>query len=217
MHPNKSLLLKKMNELILAYADDVVPVDRNIIVNFFKERNIPCRKDYIDFLARFGGNYSYFFRSEGSGYDCTFQEISEIYLEEPPEEMPSNDYALISNHTFADFYFIEYSTGHICQPYSDNEGNWTYEYYSYKDIDSFLWCQLYYTYYKNFTTEIIHHLTDAELNKFFIDYHDYLLVGFPDCTAGNYFKDNRIYGHSSNTNIIREYILSDEFLRKLYK
>lgn len=215
MHPNKSLLLKKMNELILAYADDVVPVNRNIIVNFFKERNIPCRKDYIDFLARFGGNYSYFLQT--GDFDCTFQEISEIYLEEPPEEMPSNDYALISNHTFADFYFIEYSTGHIYRPSIDIEGNYIFKYYSYKDIDSFLWCQLYYTYYKEFTTQVIHQLTDAELNRFFIDYHDYLLVGFPDSTAGSYFKDNKIYAHTSNTNIIEEHILSDDFVRKLYE
>lgn len=52
--------------------------------------------------------------------------------------MPSNDYAIISNHTFADFYSIEYVTGHICQPYTDIEGNCTYKYYSFKDIDSFL-------------------------------------------------------------------------------
>lgn len=48
------------NKKLLKYEDDIASINKEVIIDFFRENNINFNERYIDFLAKFGGNFSYF-------------------------------------------------------------------------------------------------------------------------------------------------------------
>ncbi|WP_227429784.1 hypothetical protein [Psychrobacter sp. I-STPA6b] len=211
MNPNKSSLIKKMNQLMLEYADDIVPVERNRVVNFFKERNIPCRKDYIDFLARFGGNYSYFLKKYN--FDCTFQEIKEIYLENAVyDPVPPDGYCIIGNQLIVDWFVIENSTGRIFNDYPTKDdpiiGKADFE-----NIDIFLWWFLYGTYSDNFIANFSLHENIVNLDKYLTSNRIELIF-----YGTKYFIDEgKVYIYYENSHKLYIHILTDDFVKRLYE
>ena len=139
------------NKKLLKYADDIVSINKEVIIDFFRENNINFNERYIDFLAKFGGNFSYFFRK--FDFDCTFDSIKSIYLENSASDpLPSDKYCIISNHYILDWFIIEHSTGIIyCAGDIYNEdGICTNAELSFNSIDDFIWIQLYMTYLDKF-------------------------------------------------------------------
>ncbi len=209
---NAKQLIQFMNKLMLEYADDIISVDRNEVIQFFKQQDIPCRDNYIEFLVRFGGNQSKFF----GDYNCTFQEISEIYLEEPKEDLPPKNFCVIMNHTFADFFYIDYETGKICQDDFDLSN------YHFGSIDEFLWLRLFFEYYEFFSEKTIQKMSSSELEEFFLDNTKKNLVNCAKNTGSlcgfneaYLFKNNSIYVYFQNSGEIKKYKLNKEFINKL--
>ena len=102
MKDNSLTKVNKMNNLMLEYANDIVKVEKQTIINFFDEQKIPYMESYIDFLSKFGGNQSKFFQTYE--FDCTFQEIKDIYLENAVyDPVPPNGYCIIAKNLFTIF------------------------------------------------------------------------------------------------------------------
>ncbi|PNK61350.1 hypothetical protein [Psychrobacter sp. FDAARGOS_221] len=71
-------LVTYITEHLISYADDIVPVDRQEIIDFFESENAPYRDDHVDYLARFGGNnFTKFLSSQDVNF--TFKKIKELY------------------------------------------------------------------------------------------------------------------------------------------
>ena len=200
-----------MNELILEYADDVVPVNRNIIVNFFKERNIPCRKDYIEFLARFGGNYSKMFQR--FEFDCAFREIIKIYLEERVEELHSKGYCVIGNQLMADWFVIENSTGRIFNDYPTKDEPIS-DTAVFDNIDVFLWWFLYFTYLNNFKYLETKKISAKNLD-ILLPRNKLVEIGYWRLSV--YIKENKVYLYYYDDDEVFIHTLTDDFVKRLYE
>ena len=210
MNPNKSSLIKKMNQLMLEYADDIVPVERKQVIEFFEKMNIPCREDYIDFLAKFGGNYSKMFQR--FEFDCTFREISKIYLEERVEELPSKGYCVIGNQLMADWFVIENSTGRIFNDYPTKDDPIS-ETAVFENIDIFLWWFLYGTYSDNFIANFSLHENIVNLDKYLTSNRIELIF-----YGTKYFIDEgKVYIYYENSHKLYIHILTDDFVKRLYE
>lgn len=214
-------LVKKMNEVMLKYVTDIVPVDREKVIQFFEQQNIPYRQDYIDFLARFGGNESQFFKTYE--FVCTFQEIQEIYLENAVfDPIPPKGYCVIANQTVADWFIIENSTGKIyCAGDNyDENGICTNAQPVFESIDDFLWFQLFLSTYKNFTLSTSKHPQEHVDNNetFFMTIFKENTLLKTDYLGGTHYflQGNTLYFYRENENVYYSHTLSENFMRKLY-
>lgn len=204
-------LVKKMNALMLEYAD-IVPVDRNQIIQFFQKKRIFYRDEYIDFLARFGGKQSEFFND----FNCTFQEVSDVYFEEPEYELPPKGYGVFSVHSVESFFFIELATGEIyTTTYANGRG--VPDELAYYNIDAFIWHLLYFHYFHYFLKDReMHKDSSVNISNYFSqNYSNYELVKIRK--EKNYLKDNKLYFYTENRNEYFIHTLSDDFIQKLYR
>ena len=97
---------------MLEYSNDIVGINKQEIITFFEVKKIPYIRKYIEFLSQFGGNQSSLFQTYG--FNCTFQEIKEIYLENALyDPVPPEGYCIIANQEVEDWFMIENSTGEI--------------------------------------------------------------------------------------------------------
>lgn len=177
---------------MLKYADDIVSVDKNEIIHFFKERKITYRDDYIDFLAQFGGNYSRFFRTYN--FNCTFQEIKEIYLEAQENDIPEG-YCVFGNQLVSDFYFIENKTGKIYNESYDEDDNFCFEKASFESINTFIWDLLYSISAKEIIIQrdIFENLSKFEVQNFLSEVSEFQLFESGEFNAKYYMKNNKVY------------------------
>ena len=218
MNPNKSSLIKKMNQLMLEYADDIVPVERKQVTDFFEEINISYREDYIDFLARFGGNYSKMFQR--FEFDCTFQEIKEIYLENAVyDPVPPDGYCIIGNQLMADAFIIENDTGKIFNKYPTEYKPIIGE-ADFENIDVFLWGFLYFTYLDNFKYQGYTKVLAEELD-ILLPNNKLVEIGYWRLSV--YIKENKVYLYYKGTdsykgdNEVFIHTLTDDFVKRLYE
>ncbi|WP_230658980.1 hypothetical protein [Psychrobacter sp. I-STPA10] len=211
MNPNKLSLIKKMNQLMLEYADDIVPVERKQVTDFFEEINISYREDYIDFLAKFGGNYSKMFQR--FEFDCTFQEIKEIYLENAVyDPVPPDGYCIIGNQLMADAFIIENDTGKIFNKYP-TEYKPIIGKADFENIDIFLWWFLYGTYSDNFIANFSLHENIVNLDKYLTSNRIELIF-----YGTKYFIDEgKVYIYYENSHKLYIHILTDDFVKRLYE
>lgn len=195
---------------MLEYADDIVPVERKQVTDFFEEINISYREDYIDFLAKFGGNYSKMFQR--FEFDCTFREISKIYLEERVEELPSKGYCVIGNQLMADWFVIENSTGRIFNDYPTKDDP-ILDTAVFENIDIFLWWFLYGTYSDNFIANFSLHENIVNLAKYLTSNRIELIF-----YGTKYFIDEgKVYIYYENSHKLYIHILTDDFVKRLYE
>ena len=58
-----------MTEQLLSFADDIVPANKQDVIDFFKSQNAPYRDDHVEFLTRFGGNnFTAFLRQQNVNF-----------------------------------------------------------------------------------------------------------------------------------------------------
>ncbi len=202
---------------MLEYADDIVPVERKQVTDFFEEINISYREDYIDFLAKFGGNYSKMFQR--FEFDCTFREISKIYLEERVEELPSKGYCVIGNQLMADWFVIENSTGRIFNDYPTKDDPIS-DTAVFENIDIFLWGFLYFTYLDNFKYQGYTKVLAEELD-ILLPNNKLVEIGYWRLSV--YIKENKVYLYYKGTdsykgdNEVFIHTLTDDFVKRLYE
>lgn len=200
-----------MNQLMLEYADDIVPVERKQVTDFFEEINISYREDYIDFLAKFGGNYSKMFQR--FEFDCTFREISKIYLEERVEELPSKGYCVIGNQLMADWFVIENSTGRIFNDYPTKDDPIS-DTAVFENIDIFLWWFLYFTYLNNFKYLETKKISAKNLD-ILLPRNKLVDIGYWRLSV--YIKENKVYLYYYDEDEVFIHTLTDDFVKRLYE
>lgn len=115
----KKYLINKLEK----YANDIIPIDRSNVVDFFIKRNSNYRKDYIDFISRYGGNNSVFFKK--IGMDCSFATIKDLYLcdDNCIEKTLPDDCCHFSENNLADNYCINNTNGSIYEDDFDDYEN----------------------------------------------------------------------------------------------
>ena len=58
-----------MTKRLLSFSDDIVAVDRQEVIDFFKSQNATYRDDHVEFLTRFGGNnFTAFLRQQNVNF-----------------------------------------------------------------------------------------------------------------------------------------------------
>ncbi len=114
-----------ITEQLLSFADDIVPVDKQDVIDFFESQNAPYLDDHVEFLTRFGGNnFTAFLKSQ----DCYFDLSTIRGLYEDDKEFP-DDVELqkgcchFANSFYSNFLCIEQSTGIIYREEVDETGN----------------------------------------------------------------------------------------------
>lgn len=216
MENNSLSQLKKINNAMLGYANDIVKVEKQNIINFFDGQKIPYIESYIDFLAEFGGSQSKFFQTYE--FDCTFQEIKDIYLENAVyDPVPPNGYCIIANQIVEDWFMIENSTGMIFSAGElyDNAGKAIDANLAFKTIDDFLWMQLYATYQNEIVVDysiLRVNNADSYISEYLMEYK---LLDLPYLqNSAYYLKNNKLYFKKSN-NEIHVHTLSKSFSEQL--
>lgn len=206
-------LVKKMNALMLEYADDIIAIERNHVIQFFDGIGISYRNDYIDFLSQFGGNYSKFFQT--NEFNCTFSEIKELYLENAIyDPVPPKGYCFFSNQIVDDCYIIENTTGYIYKEGYYDENKYIIGELLYESIDAFLWERLFLTYNEKISIKTIEQLDENNLDSYFrnLDKHKLLSVSG---WCQSYFKEGVVYIHYSNHPTIIKHQIDNKILKVL--
>lgn len=218
MKDNSLTKVNKMNNLMLEYANDIVKVEKQTIINFFDEQKIPYMESYIDFLSKFGGNQSKFFQTYE--FDCTFQEIKDIYLENAVyDPVPPNGYCIIANQIVEDWFMIENSTGKIFNSGDlyDENGKSLDAKLAFKTIDDFLWMQLFATYQNEFVIDYSSNRysdIDNYISTFLKGYELLSLTYLNNITY--YLKDKKLYFYQQGEYEIHIHTFKDEFYEQLY-
>lgn len=76
-----------MTERLLSFADDIVAVDKQEVIDFFESENAPYRDDHVEFLTRFGGNnFTAFLKKQ----DCFFDFSTVKGLYEDDKDFPDD-------------------------------------------------------------------------------------------------------------------------------
>ncbi|SUD90613.1 hypothetical protein [Psychrobacter phenylpyruvicus] len=118
-------LVTYITERLISYADDIVPVNRQEIIDFFESENAPYREDHVDFLARFGGNhFTAFLKNQNANF--SFQEIKELYQADkdyPDEVELAEGCCHFANPYVDNWYCIEQATGIIYREAVDEDNN----------------------------------------------------------------------------------------------
>ena len=185
---------KKITELLLTYASDIQPCDRQEVINFFDEYTIPYRKDYLDFLVRFGGGDHYPFIFHNLGLSCSFNTIKDIYEEDKNfHEIPSN-VCVFANPFFSDYLFIEPEHGGIYREDLDDDDNSCLGEMVWGNIDSFLWdAALGYLDKVSQVILVSENMGSSDLIKFRNEYMDNIVDDIKIPNIEYYFKNNNLY------------------------
>ena len=97
---------------LIKYCDDIIPIKRNLIYEFFKDLNAPYREDHIDFLEKFGGNNPSFLKN--IEVDCSFEEIKDLYSDELiTKELPADACHFLEHKNIMDPCCINRENGKI--------------------------------------------------------------------------------------------------------
>ncbi|WP_066805720.1 SMI1/KNR4 family protein [Moraxella oblonga] len=206
-------------QALLSYANNIVPVDKQEILDFFISNNLPYHDEYIDFLAQFGGARTEFF--DAINLNCTFQEIKEIYIEDHPDNAIPPNFSYFGTNDFSGIFCISKETGEIYeQKLNDKYEPVLGEIYCY-DVWSLVFASLLKT-YKNFINKnqpIISEISENQKIDFRYINKKLLLNDIQNPTMEYYFDYNNsiLYSLNVERSYLITHILCDTFLKKVYE
>ena len=206
-----------MTEQLLSFADDIVPVDKQDVIDFFKSQNAPYRDDHVEFLTRFGcNNFTAFFKNQ----DCYFDLSTIKSLYEEDKEFP-DDIELqkgcchFANPFYSNFLCIEQSTGIIYREEVDETGNPVLNEIVWCDIKSFLFMASLYYLEKN-SIKLSH---DSKIaNSWITDFkqsNEAYLLDVNDSDMAHYLKEDMFYCLSKERSYLITYKLYTGFCEEL--
>ncbi len=206
-----------MTEQLLSFADDIVPVDKQDVIDFFKSQNAPYRDDHVEFLTRFGGNnFTAFLRQQNVNF--SFSAIKHIYKEDeyfPDDIELKGGCCHFAVPDFDNPCCIEQSTGIIYREEVDETGNPVLNEIVWCDIKSFLFMASLY-YLENIAIEISldKNLTDEYVSDFQKENQRHKI---PACSYSMeyYLKEDLFYCFSPSRNYLFTYKLYAEHYEKL--
>ena len=206
-----------MTEQLLSFADDIVAVDKQEVVDFFESENAHYRDDHVDFLARFGGNnFTDFLRQQNVNF--SFSAIKHIYKEDeyfPDDIELKGGCCHFTNPFYSNFLYIEQSTGIIYREEVDETGNPVLNEIVWCDIKSFLFMASLY-YLENIAIEISldKNLTDEYVLDFQKENQRHKILAC-SYSMEYYLKEDLFYCFSPSRNYLFTYKLYTEFCEEL--
>lgn len=206
-----------MTERLLSFADDIVAVDKQEVIDFFESENAPYRDDHVEFLTRFGGNnFTDFLKKQ----DCFFDFSTVKGLYEDDKDFP-DDVELqkgcchFANPFYSNFLCIEQSTGIIYREEVDETGNPVLNEIVWCDIKSFLFMASLY-YLKNVGTRLS--VEEKLLNETILSFqkeNEAYILNVPSPYMAYYLKKGIFYALSKASKFLITTKLNPIFCEQL--
>ncbi|WP_201510394.1 hypothetical protein [Psychrobacter alimentarius] len=209
--------VKFMTERLLSFADDIVAVDRQEVIDFFESENAPYRDDHVEFLTRFGGNnFTAFLKKQDCFFD--FSTVKGLYEDDKdfPDDVELQEGSChFANPFYSNFLCIEQSTGIIYREEVDETGNPVLNEIVWCDIKSFLFMASLY-YLEKISIKLSHdsYIANSWITDFKQSNEAYLL-DVNDSDMAYYLKEDMFYCLSRERSYLITYKLYTEFCEGL--
>ncbi len=205
-------------QALLNYANSIVSVDKQEVLDFFVKNNLPYHNEHINFLAQFGGARTEFF--DAINLNCTFQEIKEIYIEGHPDNAIPPNCAYFGTNDIAGIFCISKETGEIYeQKLNDKYDPVLGEIYCH-DVWSLTFISLFKK-YSNLVSDqsfLLENISNTHIDDFRNNSIKFFLNDVKSIDMEYYFDYENfiIYSLNNERNYIFKDVLTKDFISKIY-